>query len=217
RRGEPPLLRRPRPESRAGASAGRRSARAVTELLSRSRRVRRIVVGCPMQTEQLEETLLPKTLALPIFASDPLSSVAYATESALVVLIAASATAAHLVFPISIAIAALLAIVVLSYRQTVRAYETSGGAYIVARENLGMLPSLTAAAALLTDYVLTVAVSISAGIFAITSFAPSLVNHKVALSLGCLVLIVLANLRGVRESGLLFALPTYAFVTAIGA
>ena len=96
-------------------------------------------------------------------------------------------------------------------------YETSGGAYIVARENLGTLPSLTAAAALLTDYILTVAVSISAGIFAITSFAPSLSNHKVALSLVCLVLIVLANLRGVRESGILFALPTYAFVTAIGA
>ena len=159
---------------------------------------------------QLEETLLPKTLALPIFASDPLSSVAYATESALVVLVAVSATSAHLVFPISIAIAALLAIVVVSYMQTVRAYETSGGAYIVARENLGTLPSLVGAAALLTDYVLTVAVSISAGVFAVTSFAPSLAGHKVALSLGCLLLIVLVNLRGVRESGLLFALPTYS-------
>ena len=180
------------------------------------RRVRRLFVGRPMRTGQLEDTLLSKTLALPIFASDPLSSVAYATESALVVLLAVSAASAHLVFPISIAIAALLAIVIASYRQTVQVYETSGGAYVVARENLGTLPSLTAAAALLTDYVLTVAVSISAGIFAITSFAPSLVNHKVALSLGCLVLIVLANLRGVRESGLLFALPTYAFVLAVG-
>ena len=181
-----------------------------------SRPVKRLVVGRPMRTGQLEDTLLSKTLALPIFASDPLSSVAYATESALVVLLAVSASAAHFVFPIAIAIAALLAIVIASYRQTVRVYETSGGAYVVARENLGTLPSLTAAAALLTDYVLTVAVSISAGIFAITSFAPSLVNHKVALSLGCLLLIVLANLRGVRESGILFALPTYAFVTAIG-
>jgi amino acid transporter len=186
------------------------------EELQPSRPVRRHVVGRAMQTGQMEETLLSKTLALPIFASDPLSSVAYATESALVVLVAASATAAHLVFPISIAVAALLAIVVLSYRQTVRAYETSGGAYIVARENLGTLPSLTAAAALLTDYILTVAVSISAGVFAITSFAPSLVDHKVAISLGCLLLIVMANLRGVRESGILFALPTYAFVTAVG-
>ena len=169
-----------------------------------------------MRTGQLEETLLPKTLALPIFASDPLSSVAYATESALVVLLAASATAGRVVFPISIAIGALLAVVVVSYMQTVRAYETSGGAYIVARENLGTLPSLVGAAALLTDYVLTVAVSISAGIFAITSFAPSLANHKVGLSLACLALIVLANLRGVRESGVLFALPTYLFVAAVG-
>jgi amino acid transporter len=168
-----------------------------------------------MATEELEETLLPKTLALPIFASDPLSSVAYATEAALVVLIGASAAAAHLVFPISIGIAALLAIVVVSYRQTVRVYETSGGAYIVAKENLGTLPSLVGAAALLTDYVLTVAVSIAAGIFAVTSLAPSLSSHKVVLSLACLVVIVLVNLRGVRESGLAFALPTYGFVTVM--
>ena len=180
------------------------------------KRLRRVFVGRPMQTGQLHETLLPKWLALPIFASDPLSSVAYATESALVVLVGtAGLAAAHLVFPISIAIACLLAIVVVSYRQTVRVYEQSGGAYIVARENLGTSPSLVAAAALLTDYVLTVAVSISAGIYAITSFAPSLASHKVGLSLACLVVIVFANLRGVRESGLLFALPTYAFVTAI--
>jgi amino acid transporter len=164
----------------------------------------------------MEETLLPKTLALPIFASDPLSSVAYATESALVVLVGVSAASAHLVFPISIGIAVLLAVVVLSYMQTVRAYETSGGAYIVARENLGTLPSLVGAAALLTDYVLTVAVSISAGIFAITSFVPSFSNHKVGLSLACLLIIVFANLRGVRESGIAFALPTYLFVTSVG-
>jgi amino acid transporter len=181
------------------------------------RRLRRVLVGRPMRTGQMHETLLPKWLALPIFASDPLSSVAYATESALVVLVgAAGIAAAHLVFPISIAIACLLGIVIVSYRQTVRVYETAGGAYIVARENLGTTPSLVAAAALLTDYVLTVAVSISAGIYAITSFVPSLTDHKVGLSLACLALIVFANLRGVRESGLLFALPTYAFVTAIG-
>jgi amino acid transporter len=179
------------------------------------KRLRRVLVGRPMQTGQMHETLLPKWLALPIFASDPLSSVAYATESALVVLLAASAASAHLVFPISIGIACLLGIVVLSYRQTVRVYETSGGAYVVARENLGTTPSLVAAAALLTDYVLTVAVSISAGIYAITSFVPSLTSHKVGLSLACLLVIVLVNLRGVRESGMLFALPTYAFVTSI--
>jgi amino acid transporter len=133
----------------------------------------------------------------------------------MVVLIGASAAAVHLVFPISIGIAALLAIVVVSYRQTVRVYETSGGAYIVAKENLGTLPSLVGAAALLIDYVLTVAVSIAAGIFAVTSLAPSLSSHKVVLSLACLGVIVLVNLRGVRESGLAFALPTYGFVTVM--
>ena len=163
----------------------------------------------------MHDTLLSKKLALPVFASDPLSSVAYATESALVVLVAASASAAHLVLPISAAIAALLAIVVLSYRQTVRAYETSGGAYVVARDNLGRFPSLLAAAALLVDYILTVAVSVAAGILALTSAVPSLETHKVALSLLCVVLLTLANLRGVRESGLLFALPTYAFVAVM--
>jgi amino acid transporter len=189
-------------------------SRAVLEP-PRARPLKRALVGRPMATAELDETLLPKTLALPIFASDPLSSVAYATESALVVLVAASATAAHLVFPISLAIAALLAIVVVSYRQTVQAYETSGGAYVVAKDNLGTLPSLVGAAALLTDYVLTVAVSIAAGIFAVTSIAPSLGPHKVLLSLACLGVIVFVNLRGVRESGLAFSLPTYAFVTAM--
>jgi len=181
----------------------------------RARQLKRAIVGRPMATGEIEETLLPKTLALPIFASDPLSSVAYATESALVVLVAASASAAHLVFPISIGISILLAIVVVSYRQTVMAYETSGGAYIVAKDNLGTLPSLVGAAALLTDYVLTVAVSIAAGIFAVVSIAPSLEPHKVALSLACLAVIVFVNLRGVRESGIAFALPTYAFITAM--
>src|SRR5437763_14124468 len=169
-----------------------------------------------MHSGQMHETLLPKWLALPIFASDPLSSNAYATEEALVVLVGvAGLSAAHLVFPLAIAIACLLGVVIVSYRQTVRVYEQSGGAYVVAREDLGTAPSLVAAAALLTCYVLTVAVSISAGIYAITSFAPSLSPHKVALSLACLVVIVLANLRGVREAGLLCALPTYAFVTSI--
>ncbi|HEY4237738.1 MAG TPA: hypothetical protein VGM45_10450, partial [Gaiellaceae bacterium] len=151
------------------------------------KRLRRVLVGRPMQSGQMHETLLPKWLALPIFASDPLSSNAYATEEALVVIVgAAGLSQAYLVFPLAIAISCLLAIVILSYRQTVRVYETSGGAYIVARENLGTTASLVGAAALLTDYVLTVAVSISAGIFAITSFAPSLSSHRVGLSLACL-------------------------------
>src|SRR5437588_4888207 len=181
----------------------------------RSARLKRVVVGRPMASGELDETLLPKWLALPIFASDPLSSVAYATEAALVVLVAASASSAHLAFPISLAIATLLAIVVLSYRQTVLVYESSGGAYVVAKENLGRIPSLVAAAALLTDYVLTVAVSVAAGVLALTSAVSSLRGHELTLSLVCVALIAVANLRGVREAGILFALPTYAFVAAI--
>ena len=181
----------------------------------RSARLKRVVVGRPMASGELDETLLPKWLALPIFASDPLSSVAYATEAALVVLVTASATAAHLAFPISLAIAALLAIVVLSYRQTVLVYESSGGAYVVAKENLGRIPSLVAAAALLTDYVLTVAVSVAAGVLALTSAVTGLQGHELTLSLICVVVIALANLRGVKEAGILFALPTYAFVSSI--
>ncbi len=186
---------------------------ALTDLRPRS--LKRVVVGRPMATGEMEDTLLPKWLALPIFASDPLSSVAYATEAALVVLVAASAGSAHLVFPISLAIAGLLAIVVLSYRQTVLVYQSSGGAYVVAKENLGRIPSLVAAAALLTDYVLTVAVSVAAGVLALTSAVSVLRGHELTLSLVCVVLIAVANLRGVKEAGALFAIPTYAFVTAI--
>jgi amino acid transporter len=174
--------------------------------------IKRAVIGAPRATAEMDDTLLSKTLALPVFASDPLSSVAYATESGMVVLVAASAAAASKILPISFVIAALLAVVVLSYRQTVRAYQTSGGAYVVAKDNLGTLPSLIAAAALLVDYVLTVAVSVAAGILAITSLAPSVGDHKVALSLAAVGLLTVVNLRGVRESGIAFALPTYSFV-----
>ncbi len=177
--------------------------------------LKRTLIGRPRSSAEMGETLLSKRLALPIFASDPLSSVAYATEAALVVLIAASAAAAHLVLPVSIAISAVLAIVVISYMQTVRAYETSGGAYVVARENLGTMPSLIAAAALLVDYILTVAVSVAAGVLALTSAAPGLASHKVGLSLAFIALLTVVNLRGVRESGLLFAVPTYAFVAVM--
>ena len=136
--------------------------------------MKRLVVGRPKSTGELEETLLPKRLALPIFASDALSSVAYATEAALVVLLAASVTGRSQLLPVSIAIAALLAIVIVSYQQTVRVYESSGGAYVVAKDNLGKLPSLVGAAALLTDYVLTVAVSVAAGVVALVSAVPEL-------------------------------------------
>jgi amino acid transporter len=187
----------------------------LAERHTRRPRLKRVVVGRPMASGEIEETLLPKWLALPIFASDPLSSVAYATEAALVVLLGASVGAAHLAFPLSLAIAALLAIVVVSYQQTVRVYESSGGAYVVAKENLGRLPSLVAAAALLIDYVLTVAVSVAAGVLALTSAVTSLRGHELTLSLVFVVAVAVANLRGVREAGILFAIPTYAFVTSI--
>jgi amino acid transporter len=181
----------------------------------RAAKTKRFLIGRPRATHELEDTLLPKTLALPIFSSDPISSVAYATEAALAVLVAASLSSRHLVLPISIAVAALLAIVVLSYSQGVRAYASSGGSYVFAKENLGTLPALVAGAALLIDYVLTVAVSVAAGVFAITSAAPSLASHQVALALGCIVILTVGNLRGVRESGLLFAFPTYGFIALL--
>src|SRR4029078_13175163 len=131
--------------------------------------MKRAIVGPPMPSDAMEETLLRKTLALPLFASDPFSSVAYATESAMVVLVATSLAATRLLFPLSIGISVLLVIVIASYRQTVRAYSTSGGSYVVSKENLGRTPSLVAAAALLVDYVLTVAVSVAAGILALTA------------------------------------------------
>jgi amino acid transporter len=198
-------LSEPRPPSTALSRAGAAALGSA----------KRALIGRPRATRELGETLLPKTLALPIFSSDPISSVAYATEAALAVLVGVSLTSRHLVLPISAAIAALLAIVVVSYRQGVRAYESSGGSYVFAKENLGTLPALVAAAALLTDYVLTVAVSVAAGIFAITSFAPSLESHKVALSLTAIIVLTLGNLRGVREAGLLFAFPTYGFILTL--
>jgi amino acid transporter len=176
---------------------------------------KRLLIGRPRATRDLESTLLPKFLALPVFSSDPISSVAYATEAALAVLVASSLSAAHLVFPLSLAIAAFMVIVVLSYVQGVKAYSSSGGSYVFAKENLGTLPALLAGASLLVDYVLTVAVSVAAGVFALTSAVPGLESHRVALSLLCIVILTLGNLRGVRESGLLFAFPTYGFLLVL--
>ena len=174
--------------------------------------VKRLLVGRPLRSQQLHETLLPKWLALPVFASDPLSSVAYATEE--IVLVLATGGAAYLVFAkwVAAAIAALLVIVVLSYRQTCHAYPSGGGAFAVSLDNFGENAALTAAAALLVDYVMTVAVSVVAGVVAITSAAPSLHRYAVALSVGFTVVLMLANLRGVQESGRAFAIPTYTFV-----
>jgi amino acid transporter len=177
--------------------------------------LKRLVLGRAIASDKQEHQLLPKFLALPVFSSDPLSSVAYATEEMMLVLALAGAAALSYMLPISFAIAALLVIVITSYRQTVRAYPMGGGSYIVARENLGTIPGLIAAAAILTDYVLTVAVSVTAGTIAITSAAPSLAEHRVLIAIGFVVLITLANLRGVKEAGTVFAIPTYGFVAMV--
>jgi amino acid transporter len=163
----------------------------------------------------MEHTLLPKALALPVFSSDPLSSVAYATEEMMLVLVLAGASALSLMMPLAGVIALVLAIVVTSYRQTVRAYPRGGGSYIVARENLGTIPGLVAAAAILIGYVVTAAVSVTAGAVAVSSAVPQLAENRVALAMGFIVVIALANLRGVRESGILFAVPTYGFVVLV--
>ena len=176
---------------------------------------KRVLVGRAFSSDRLEHTLLPKTLALPVFSSDPLSSVAYATEEILKVLLIASLASAHLVTPIAVAIAALLTVVVMSYRQTVKAYPSGGGAYIVSKDNLGETPGLLAAGALLVDYMLTVVVSVVAGVFAIVSAIPALAPFRVELSVLFVIFVTLANLRGVKEAGTFFAVPTYAFIVAI--
>ncbi|MGV3722699.1 MAG: APC family permease [Actinomycetota bacterium] len=179
--------------------------------------IRRLIFGTPFETHRAHHTRLPNVLALPVFASDALSSVSYATEEILLVLVtvAASQEILHLSWPIGIAIAVLLGIVATSYRQTIYAYPQGGGAYRVSRENLGVVAGLTAAASLLIDYVLTVAVSISAGVAAVTSAIPALHDHGVWLAIGFILFVGMANLRGAKESGVLFAAPTYLFIGSI--
>lgn len=185
--------------------------------------IKRLLVGRALRTEQAIHERLTKKTALAVFSSDALSSTAYATEEILLVLaVAAAATngaSFSYVVPVSIGIAVLLGIVATSYRQTIHAYPSGGGAYIVAKENLGTTPGLIAGASLLVDYVLTVSVSIAAGVAAITSAAQGtryawVTDHKVILCLIFIAFIAIANLRGVRESGALFATPTYVFVVS---
>jgi amino acid transporter len=171
-----------------------------------------LVVGSSMSNARLAEERLSKKVALAIFSSDALSSTAYATQEILLILvIAGSSLLSHSIY-IAAAITLLLGIVVISYRQTIRAYPNGGGAYIVAHENLGMWPGLVAAASLLIDYVLTVAVSIAACVEAITSASPDVGAYAVPLAVGLVLLIALGNLRGLRESGTVFSIPTYGFV-----
>jgi amino acid transporter len=171
--------------------------------------------GAPIATRREIHERLSKVKGLAIFASDNISSSAYATEEIMRVLVLAGAGALVLSMPLSIAIAVVLMIVTISYQQTIRAYPQGGGSYIVSRDNLGDLPGLIAAAALLTDYILTVAVSISAGVAALTSPFPGLLDLRVPIAIFAIVLLTSGNLRGIRESGTIFAAPTYVYIISI--
>jgi amino acid transporter len=177
--------------------------------------LKRSFVGRPVPSDRLEGTLLPKKIALPVFASDALSSVSYATEEILLVLTLGGLSFIHFTWWIAVGVAVLMLTVVASYRQNVHAYPSGGGDYEVATTNLGPKFGLTVASALLVDYVLTVAVSTSAGVANFISAVPSLAHHRVLIAALVVVVITLLNLRGVRESGTAFAIPTYAFLTAV--
>ncbi len=177
---------------------------------------KRWLLGTPLETQRAQRERLGKPIALAVFASDALSSVAYATEAILLVLSAAGPAALDRLLPISGLIILLLAFLIASYRQTVHAYPEGGGSYIVARDNLGTMPGLVAAAALLLDYILTVAVSTVAGVDAVTSAVPALHAHSIALGLFFVSILMVGNLRGVRESGAIFSVPTYMFIVSFG-
>ncbi|MCW2507149.1 MAG: putative amino acid permease, partial [Modestobacter sp.] len=176
---------------------------------------KRLVLGRPVRSDRAGESLLPKHLALPIFASDPLSSVAYATQEILLILTLAGTSFLFLAPWLAACVVLLLTVVVLSYRQVVHAYPSGGGDYEVAMKNHGQFAGLVVASALLTDYVLTVAVSVSSGTDNIISAFPGLDQHRVTIAVGLIALLVAANLRGVRESGKTFAVPTYLFIGGI--
>jgi amino acid transporter len=181
-----------------------------------TRVAKRVVIGTPVRSDNMGHTLLPKKLALPIFASDALSSVAYATQEILLVLTLAGTAYLTLAPWLAAAVVVLLITVVASYRQLVLAYPTGGGDYEVATKNIGRPAGVVVASALLVDYVMTVAVSVSSGIDNVISAVPSLNTYRVELALGCVVLLSAVNLRGVKEAGTAFALPTYAFAIGVG-
>src|SRR5262252_8391565 len=200
----------------AGAATGTAaSARAAVPLPPDTLRYRtkRRLLGPPLTTERLEHERLGKPTALAVFASDNLSSSAYASEEILRVLVPAVGVAAFsLLVPITIAMLVVLAFLILSYRETIKAYPTAGGAYMVTRDNFGLLPAQIAGVALLTDYVLTVAVSVAAGTAALASAFGVLAPYAVPISVAFIFLIAFGNLKGVRESGKIFAVPTYFFI-----
>jgi len=184
-------------------------------MTSRFTRFKAVLVGRPLASYQADLQLLPKRLALPVFASDALSSVAYATEEAMIVLALAGVAAFSFITPVSLAVATLLGVVVVSYRQTIRAYPQGGGAFSVATDNFGIGAGAVAASSLLVDYVLTVAVSVSAGVAAITSAVPELIEWRVSIALFLIVMLTVANLRGVKEASTVFSVPTYLFILTV--
>jgi len=173
------------------------------------------LIGRPLATADAPHQTISKVIGLAVFASDALSSTAYATQEMMAILAAAGTLAFGYVFPISLVIAGLLLVVTLSYEQTIHAYPNGGGSYIVSRDNLGALPAKVAAAAILTDYILTVAVSISSGVAQIVSAYPQIFEYRVYLAVFLVLFIMLVNLRGMRESGIIFAIPTYFFVVML--
>jgi len=177
--------------------------------------LKRLVLGRPFRSDTLGETLLPKWLALPIFASDPLSSVAYATQEILLILSIGGLAYLTLAPWVGLAVAVLLTVVVLSYRQVVRAYPSGGGSYEVASRNLGRTAGLVVAGALMVDYIMTVAVSVASGVDNIISAVPQLNDYRIGLNLGFVVILMAMNLRGIRESGRTFAVPTYLFIGGV--
>ncbi|MBV8084883.1 MAG: APC family permease, partial [Chloroflexi bacterium] len=187
------------------------------QMQPRETRLARWMLGTPLPTEQEVGERLSKPVALAVLSSDALSSVAYATEEMMKVLLPVAGLAAFSAgVPISGAIILLLLLLMFSYRQTIRAYPSAGGAYIVTRDNFGLLPAQVAGVALLTDYVMTVAVSVAAGVAALYSYFPALFALRVPMSVLFIWLIVLVNLRGVRMTGKVFAAPTYAFIGSVG-
>ena len=180
--------------------------------------MKRVLLGRPLATFEEDHQRLRKRIALPVFASDAISSTAYATDEILVVLLGQAAigvAAWRYLTPLAVVVCVLLVIVVMSYRQTIHAYPSGGGSYIVSKENLGTTPALVAGASLLVDYILTVAVSIAAGVLAITSAVPSIAGHRVLICLGLIVMMMLINLRGLKESGAVFAPPTYIYIVSL--
>src|SRR3954453_9359163 len=209
----------PAPTTRADACTNPLTTRrpAIDLPEPRSYRMKKRILGPALTTDQLEHERLGIPTAVAVFSSDCISSSAYATEEILHVLILSIGVAAFsLVVPITLAMIVVLLFLILSYRETIKAYPTAGGAYMVTRDNFGLLPAQVAGVALLTDYILTVAVSVSAGTAALVSLVPSLPSYSVPLCLLFIVMIAAGNLKGVKESGLIFSIPTYFFIAMGG-